>query len=192
MCNAWKVPIYNLRTIHALISLCISTGWSGPLLSSNRTVDIVVYVEEQKMPKLDCTDVHGDLDLCCWQNALGPFLCIAHHITILPKNIPCGYSLEVLRQSASKEYSNQFFLWRNKKIFTWYLLLSGCVVLIIWTVTPYLFPSIQDASLVPNVGSHPRGSNIHVSWDTVPLGAHPKDGMYSSQSSLLESFCLHF
>ena len=28
-------------------------------------MDTVVYVEEQKMPRLDCTDVHADLGLHC-------------------------------------------------------------------------------------------------------------------------------
>ena len=34
-------------------------------------MDIEVYVEEQKMPILYCTDAHGDLDLRCLQK--GPF-----------------------------------------------------------------------------------------------------------------------
>ena len=31
--------------------------------------DTVVYVDKQKMPRLDCTDVHLDLDLQCQQNS---------------------------------------------------------------------------------------------------------------------------
>ena len=34
------------------------------------------------MTRLDCTDENGDLDLCCPQNAQGPFSCIEHHIDI--------------------------------------------------------------------------------------------------------------
>ena len=32
------------------------------------------------MPRLDCTDVHTDLDLHCLKIALGPFSCIMHHL----------------------------------------------------------------------------------------------------------------
>ena len=35
---------------------------------------------------------------------------------------------------------------------------------------------------MPSVGSHPRGSNIHVSWDTVAGEAHPKTGKYMGES----------
>ena len=31
-----------------------------------------------KMPRLDCTDVYADLDLHCLQIASGPFSCIAY------------------------------------------------------------------------------------------------------------------
>ena len=37
MCNTWKGPLCNLWTMQALISLPISAGWSGPLLSAYRT-----------------------------------------------------------------------------------------------------------------------------------------------------------
>ena len=43
-----------------MISLCC------PLTES---ADIVVYVDKQKMPRLDCKDAHADLDLHCLQNA---------------------------------------------------------------------------------------------------------------------------
>ena len=33
-------------------------------------MDAVVYVNKQKMPRLDCTDAHADLDLCCPQISL--------------------------------------------------------------------------------------------------------------------------
>ena len=33
------------------------------------------------MLRLDCTDAHTDLDLCCRQYASGPFSCIAHHLS---------------------------------------------------------------------------------------------------------------
>ena len=42
------------------------------------SLDTVVYVNGQKMPRLDCIDVHADLDLCCPQK--GPFFlhCASH------------------------------------------------------------------------------------------------------------------
>ena len=43
-------------------------------------MDTVVYVDEQKMPRLDCTDSHADLDLRCLHIALGSFSCVAHHL----------------------------------------------------------------------------------------------------------------
>ena len=39
----------------------------------------VVYVDEQKMPRLDCIGARADLDLRCPQNAYGPFSRVAHH-----------------------------------------------------------------------------------------------------------------
>ena len=30
-----------------------------------RLVDTVVYVDEQRMARLDCRDAHADPDLCC-------------------------------------------------------------------------------------------------------------------------------
>ena len=41
-------------------------GLRYPLTES---VDTMVYVDKQKMSRLDCKDVHADLDLCCPQNA---------------------------------------------------------------------------------------------------------------------------
>ena len=50
-----KGPLCNLQTTQADLGLCC------PLTES---VNIVVYVNKQKMPRLDCTDGYGDLDLC--------------------------------------------------------------------------------------------------------------------------------
>ena len=52
-------------------------GLCWPLTESVGTVD---YVEEQKMPRLDCTDAHADLDLRCPQIARKPFSCVSHQI----------------------------------------------------------------------------------------------------------------
>ena len=41
-------------------------GLHCPLMES---VDIIVYVDKQKMPRLDCRDVHTDLDLHYLQTA---------------------------------------------------------------------------------------------------------------------------
>ena len=57
MRNARKIPLCNLRTTQALISLRISriNGYCG------------TYHPE--MPRLDFTDAHADLDLRCPQTA---------------------------------------------------------------------------------------------------------------------------
>ena len=44
-------------------------------------MDTVVYVDEQRMIRSDCTDT--ELDLYCPQTAKGPFSCIAHHTVIV-------------------------------------------------------------------------------------------------------------
>ena len=41
-------------------------GIRSPLTESMNTV---VYVDRQKMPRLDCSDAHADLDLRCPANA---------------------------------------------------------------------------------------------------------------------------
>ena len=74
MFNTWKGPLCYLRTMQALISLCINLGLCCPILAS---VDTVLYISKQKMPRLDCTNTHADLDLHCPQIA---FLCIVHHM----------------------------------------------------------------------------------------------------------------
>ena len=48
------------------MSLRLDLGLRCPLIES---VDTEVYVDERKMPILDCTDAHADLGLCCQQNA---------------------------------------------------------------------------------------------------------------------------
>ena len=69
ICNAGKGPVCNLWTTQSLISLQVHC----PLTES---MDTVVYVDEQRMLRSDCIDAHADLDLCCLQIALGPFLCV--------------------------------------------------------------------------------------------------------------------
>ena len=54
-------------------------GLRYPLTES---ADTVVYVDQQKMPRLDSTDAHADLDVRCPQIAKGPFSCIAHHVQL--------------------------------------------------------------------------------------------------------------
>ena len=45
----------------------------------------------------------------------------------LQENICCGHSLEAPHRGASNEYPQHMFSCRNKKLFTWYLLLSGAM-----------------------------------------------------------------
>ena len=47
----------------------------------------------------------------------------------LRRTICCGYSLEAPRQSASNEYQQHMFSWRNKKMLCGYPLLAGTVVI---------------------------------------------------------------
>ena len=58
MHNAWKGPFCKLGTMQALIIL----GLRFPYTES---VNRLVYIDKQKMPRLDCTDAHADLELCC-------------------------------------------------------------------------------------------------------------------------------
>ena len=66
MHNASLDTLYNLRTTRALISLCIGAyaqadlGLRCPLTES---------VDEQKMPRLDCTYAHAEMALRCPQIA---------------------------------------------------------------------------------------------------------------------------
>ena len=55
---------------NALMLFADNTGLNmGLRCSLTESVDTLAYVDEQKMPKLDCTDAHADLDLRCPQNA---------------------------------------------------------------------------------------------------------------------------
>ena len=55
---------------NALMLFADNTGPNmGLRCSLTESVDTVVYVDEQKMPGLGCTDAHDYLDLRCPQNA---------------------------------------------------------------------------------------------------------------------------
>ena len=45
----------------------------GLCCSLTESVDTVRYIDEQKMPRTDCTDVHADLYIRCPQKYKGPF-----------------------------------------------------------------------------------------------------------------------
>ena len=63
MHNAPKGPLCGLQTMKAQISLHYVQADLGLHCPLTKSVDTVVYVDKQKMPRLDCTDVQADLDL---------------------------------------------------------------------------------------------------------------------------------
>ena len=63
-----KRALVKFRTVQIIFSLRISLC---RLLTES--VDAVLYVEEQKMPRLDCIDVHGELDIHRLKLQKGPF-----------------------------------------------------------------------------------------------------------------------
>ena len=71
--NARKGPLCNLRKTQALISLrkCAADLDLRSLLT--KSMDIVVYVMEQRLSRSDCKEVHALLDLHCSQIEQGSF-----------------------------------------------------------------------------------------------------------------------
>ena len=59
--NAQKGPLCNLQTTQAQISLCIQ-GLRCPIPES---MDTVLYIDEQRRLRHDCTDAHADLGFRC-------------------------------------------------------------------------------------------------------------------------------
>ena len=98
MCNTQNGLLCNLWTMQAPWSACTHCQLT------NQSVDIVVYVHKQIMLRLDCTDVHADLDLCKLHK--GPFCAVP---------IICCLTETLLTST----YNICF------KIFTWYTVLSG-------------------------------------------------------------------
>ena len=87
-----RVPMRNIGKSH--FEFADNAGPDKPahqrrLISGcplTESVDTIVYVDEQKMPRLYCTYAHGHLKLRCPQNAQGPFSCVVHH---MKENISC-------------------------------------------------------------------------------------------------------
>ena len=65
MLNASIWPLSNLQTKQTFIILPIQQADLDLCCALTESVDTVVYVDKQKMPSLDCTDAHADLDLRC-------------------------------------------------------------------------------------------------------------------------------
>ena len=74
----------QIGAMQALISLRICAGNAqadqGLHCPLTKSMDIVVYVHEQKLSSSFCMDVHAHLDLCCWYMVCGPFSYVAHQI----------------------------------------------------------------------------------------------------------------
>ena len=73
--NTRKGALCKLQTKQALISLYAQAD-PGLCCRLTESVHTVVYVDKQKVPRLDCTDAHADLDLHCYISALFCVLCI--------------------------------------------------------------------------------------------------------------------
>ena len=87
-------------------------GLRCPLTESG---DSVVYVDEQKMPRLDCTDAHADLDLCFPKMHKGPFRALGIYVGGTHKGV-------------FYEYRNKYFPGEVRKIskhFPW----KKCLIL---------------------------------------------------------------
>ena len=63
--QTWKGSVCDLRNTQALISLRIIAGWPGPSLPLTVSVDIVLYVDEERMSRSDCIYAHGHLGIHC-------------------------------------------------------------------------------------------------------------------------------
>ena len=97
-------------TKQAQISLRICAGWSGPSLSAYRISGYCSICWQTENPQIrpQCMAVHADLDLCCLQIILGPFSCIAFHMTMFILNLRAP--LEILVENNLKF---NFVLWRK-------------------------------------------------------------------------------
>ena len=74
-----EINIYDVQyTKRALMKFAVNAGPDQPMHAQvalvlhcplTESVDTIVYVDEQKMPRVVCTDVQADLQLCCPQIA---------------------------------------------------------------------------------------------------------------------------
>ena len=85
MPNARKGSLCNFRTTQAQISL------QGLCCSLTESMFTVVYVDEQRMLRSDCTYAHADLDLSYPQICKGLF----HALCIICKYLICIYPVTI-------------------------------------------------------------------------------------------------
>ena len=78
MDKARKGPLCNLRTTQDKFSVFAQAdlGLRYPLTES---MDTLIYVDEQRMPRSDCINAHYDLGLQCSHMAKEPFLHVAYY-----------------------------------------------------------------------------------------------------------------
>ena len=76
MRNARKLPICNLRTTQALISLRNAQADLGLRCPLSESMDTILYVDEQRMS----TDAQARQGLCYSQFAPEPFSCVANQL----------------------------------------------------------------------------------------------------------------
>ena len=61
----------------------------------------------------------------------------------------------------------------------------------------FLLPVFQDRGITPDVGHHPRGTQVGLDWDTFPACVHPKEGRQNGFAadvsvSILYRFCVSY
>ena len=73
--NAWKVPLCNLQTMQAQISLCICAGWSGPSMSAcriNGYHSLCRWTENAQIRLHGCACSSGSLQFAYGRRAFFP------------------------------------------------------------------------------------------------------------------------
>ena len=65
MRNARKRPLCNFRTTQARSACAKAQADQGLRCPLTESMDIVVHVDEQRIYRSDCTDVHAHQDLSC-------------------------------------------------------------------------------------------------------------------------------
>ena len=75
-----------------------------------QSMDTVVYVDEHRMLRSDCTDAHADLDLRCPQIAQGPFSCIEYDMrpvqTLYPHSLIRDFAVRLSNLLSTEHVSN--------------------------------------------------------------------------------------
>ena len=74
-----KGPCSSCRQWRPLSACVFAQADQGLQCQLTESMDTVVYMDEQRMPKSDCAEAHDHLDLCCLHIACRPFSHVVHH-----------------------------------------------------------------------------------------------------------------